>query len=114
MRTPAAKPHTKTNTHTLESTGVLAVQRATLQPSGQRCSPVSSMVRCGLPGDGTGAYFTGGDIQGICDCQGRRVEGEKGRGGTEKGGVGGKRLTGTCDMEGNLTALLKGKTKINE
>lgn len=39
------------------------------------------MVDCGLPWDGTGAYFTGGDIPGIPDRQGRRVEEEKREGG---------------------------------
>lgn len=36
------------------------MQRATLQPGGQRCSRASSMVCCGLHRKGTGAYLTGG------------------------------------------------------
>lgn len=48
------------------------------------------MVGCGLPEDGTGAYFTGGDIPGIPDRQGRRVEEkerEEGRRNEEADGV---------------------------
>ncbi|TNN67834.1 hypothetical protein EYF80_021988 [Liparis tanakae] len=52
-------------------------ERRLCSAAAQRCSHVRAMVCCGLPGDGTGAYFTGRDIPGIPDCQGRWVEGEE-------------------------------------
>lgn len=61
---------------------MFAVQRATLQPRRSEMKPyqLHGVFWC-AGGDGTGAYFTGGDIPGIPDCQGRWVEGgEEGRG----------------------------------
>lgn len=88
-----------THTRALRFSGAFAVQRATLQPGGQRCSRASSMVCCGLHRKGTGAYLTGG--RHVWNPRLPQEMGGKG----EEGRRESKRLTVTCDMKGNLTPL---------
>lgn len=61
------------------------------------------MVCSGLLGDGTGAYFTGGDIPGIPDCKERWVEWETRGGETVRGEVRDEGLTGSCNVMAHLT-----------